>query len=149
MNPELVFARTAEGERLARSPRQIGSYGHRATLLLVDGQITVGELQRRFGATLPIETVLGELERDGLVFPKAGMEVVKVVQEEAGHTTDAAALGLDPLFAPSVEHLAEQHLQVWVEDEALPEPTLVRAQAARAAPRSEERRVGKECRSRW
>ena len=129
MNPELVFARTPEGERLARSPRQIGSYGHRATLLLVDGQITVGELRRRFGETLPIETVLRELEHDGLVYPKAGIEAADQLAEVA--LPEDMAPSLDPLFDPAVEHIAERHIQTATEPAERREPTLVRAHTAR------------------
>lgn len=56
---------------MARTPRQIASYANRATLLLLDGQINVGELLRRFGETLPIEDVLLQLEQEGLIHPKA------------------------------------------------------------------------------
>lgn len=109
MNPELVFCRTPEGERLARTPRQIASYANRATLLLLDGTIPVGELLRRFGETLPIEEALAELERDGLVYSRVG----------AGEAPTADALpveegpldfGHDPLFDPGLENISEAGL---------------------------------------
>jgi hypothetical protein len=136
MNPDLVYARTPEGERLARSPRQIGSYGHRATLLLVDGHITVGELESRFGTTLPIEKVLEQLEHDGLVVVKEGAETPEEAPD-AGAPADLSALDLDPLFDPSVEHIDPEHLEGPEEQEERREPTLVRAQAALAPGKDE------------
>ena len=130
MNPDLVYVRTPEGERLARLPRQIPS-GQRATLLLVDGNITVGELRHRFGATLSIDTALEQLERGGLVCVKAGAEV-REEPIEPNEPEDASALVLDPLFDPAVEHVAIEHLghEVQAEREERLEPTVVRAHAA-------------------
>jgi hypothetical protein len=138
MNPDLIYARTPEGERLARSPRQIGSYGHRATLLLVDGHISVGELQHRFGTTLPIEKVLEQLEHDGLVHVKAA-EVSEDAPDE-GSPGDLSTVEFDPLFDPAVERITAEHLtgQVEVAEKGeRREPTLVRAHAALHLPEDE------------
>lgn len=119
MNPDLVYVRTPEGERLARTPRQIASYAQRATLLLVDGHLNVGELLRRFGETLPIEEVLETLERDGLVHPKSeGGEAPAA--PPAPEPDDVLAFGQDPLFDPQVEDITEERLI----REAPPEPAL-------------------------
>src|SRR5574337_995187 len=115
MNPDLIYCRTPEGERLARSPRQIASYSQRATLLLLDGQIGVGELVRRFGETLPIEEALEQLERDGLVYPKAAGEPEGI---PAGESDLLPAFGKDPLFDPEVDEITEERLV----REAPPEP---------------------------
>ena len=64
---ETVFSRTTEGEARARQPRSISSLELRATLLLVDGKLSVRELKQRFGASLEIESAIGELHRLGLI----------------------------------------------------------------------------------
>lgn len=119
MNPELVYCRTPEGERLARSPRQIASYANRATLLLLDGQISVGELLRRFGETLPIEEALGQLERECLIHLRAGGGVAEEVVD-VGDPGELPAFDQDPLFDPEIDRISEEQL---VRD-APPEATL-------------------------
>jgi hypothetical protein len=133
MNPDRVYVRTPEGERLARSPRQISSYAQRATLLLVDGQINVGELLRRFGETLPVEEMLGELEREGLVHPRTAAGELPV-EPAPGQSDELPGFGQDPLFDPEVEGITEERLiqEALSEpgpelmDEARREPTLAR-----------------------
>ena len=61
-----VLIRTDEGESAARQPRRVASNRARAALLLLDGQLSVGEMKRRFGETLEVEDALMELLRDGL-----------------------------------------------------------------------------------
>jgi hypothetical protein len=126
MNPELVYCRTAEGERLARVPRQIASYAQRATLLLLDGQISVGELVRRFGETLPIEEALEQLERNGLAHLRETPGNA-VESPEFGDSADVPVFGPDPLFDPAVDEISEERLV----REAPPEPTLEDRQEVR------------------
>ena len=64
---DTVFSRTTEGETRARQPRSIASLELRATLLLVDGKLSVRELKQRFGASLEIEANINELHRQGLI----------------------------------------------------------------------------------
>jgi hypothetical protein len=137
MNPDLVYCRTPEGERLARSPRQIASYANRATLLLLDGQINVGELLRRFGETLPIEDSLDQLEREGLVHPRTAAGEAEAVLD-VGEPDVLPAFDQDPLFDPEVEDISEERLVMTappdsvaeVQGDQRKEPTLVQAQAA-------------------
>lgn len=131
MNPELVYCRTPEGERLARAPRQIASYAHRATLLLVDGHIDVGELQRRFGESLPIEETLTQLQSDGLIHPKEEPWPPAAEPPATAEPEGLPPFAQDPLFDPAVEIVPDQ----WSRQEPSPEsepdrrePTLVRAQ---------------------
>lgn len=63
---ESVLVRTSEGEAAARQPRRVASNRARAALLLLDGQLSVGEMKRRFGDSLEVEDALMELLRDGL-----------------------------------------------------------------------------------
>ena len=63
---ESVLVRTEEGEAAARQPRRVASNRARAALLLLDGQLSVGEMKRRFGESLEVEEALMELLRDGL-----------------------------------------------------------------------------------
>ena len=63
---ESVLVRTEEGEAAARQPRRVASNRARAALLLLDGQLSVGEMKRRFGESLEVEDALMELLRDGL-----------------------------------------------------------------------------------
>ncbi len=58
--------RTEEGEAAARQPRRVASNRARAALLLLDGELSVGEMRRRFGESLEVEDALMELLRDGL-----------------------------------------------------------------------------------
>ncbi len=107
MDPELIYCRTPEGERLARAPRQIASYSQRATLLLIDGQISVGELSRRFGETLPIDEALDELEAAGLIQAKGdGSRGTEWAPPEA----PVADFHEDPLFDPSIGAITEERL---------------------------------------
>jgi len=61
-----VLVRTEEGEAAARQPRRVASNRARAALLLLDGELSVGEMKRRFGESLEVEDALMELLRDGL-----------------------------------------------------------------------------------
>ena len=49
-----VLVRTEEGESAARQPRRVASNRARAALLLLDGQLSVGEMKRRFGESLEV-----------------------------------------------------------------------------------------------
>ena len=66
---ETVYSRTEEGEARARQPRSINSHELRATLLLIDGRLSVRELKRRFGTSLAIDTAISELLRLALIAP--------------------------------------------------------------------------------
>lgn len=95
---------------MARSPRQIASYASRATLLLLDGQINVGELLRRFGETLPIEEALAELEHEGLVHPRLSAGEEEPVPEAEAAEDPMPAFGRDPLFDPAMDNITEESL---------------------------------------
>ncbi|MBL8446631.1 MAG: hypothetical protein JNJ44_04370 [Zoogloeaceae bacterium] len=106
MDPEQIYCRTPEGERLARTPRQIASYSQRATLLLVDGQISVGELIRRFGETLPMAEALAELKEAGLIQAKGD----EPSEAAVGADTTATDFREDPLFDPALSEITVEGL---------------------------------------
>lgn len=64
---DTVYVKTALGDARAKQPRSISSHELRATLLLIDGRITVREMKRRFGASLAIDPAISELLREGLI----------------------------------------------------------------------------------
>ncbi|MCB1906341.1 MAG: hypothetical protein KDH15_03140 [Rhodocyclaceae bacterium] len=75
-----VLVRTDEGEAAARQPRRVASNRARAALLLLDGQLSVGEMKRRFGESLDVEDALMELLRDGLAVDRD--DAVSDLEEE-------------------------------------------------------------------
>lgn len=102
LDPDLIFQRTAQGEVLARTPRRVASHATRATLLLLDGHINVGELEHRFGDSISVADALASLEADGLV-----ERVVAHSQEEPfvaprDVAQDLAPALPDPLWAENV-----------------------------------------------
>ncbi|MBT0961369.1 AsmA-like C-terminal region-containing protein [Denitromonas iodatirespirans] len=64
---DTVYVKTALGDARAKQPRSISSHELRATLLLIDGRITVREMKRRFGTSLAIDPAISELLREGLI----------------------------------------------------------------------------------
>ena len=64
---DTVYVKTELGDARAKQPRSISSHELRATLLLIDGRITVREMKRRFGSSLAIDPAVSELLREGLI----------------------------------------------------------------------------------
>lgn len=126
---------------MARSPRQIASYSNRATLLLLDGQINVRELLRRFGETLPIEEALVQLEQEGLIHPKAAPGEEEPEPESEDFDNALPAFDQDPLFDPRMDHITEEGLVMTAPQEPLLElddvPSRAPAQVPAPAPRKE------------
>ncbi|KAA3653682.1 MAG: hypothetical protein DWQ11_06730 [Proteobacteria bacterium] len=75
---DTVYVKTELGDARAKQPRSISSHELRATLLLIDGRITVREMKRRFGSSLAIDPAVSELLREGLIQAKAAPAVVPV-----------------------------------------------------------------------
>lgn len=67
---DTVYVKTELGDARAKQPRSISSHELRATLLLIDGRITVREMKRRFGSSLAIDPAVSELLREGLIQAK-------------------------------------------------------------------------------
>ncbi|TVT50009.1 MAG: hypothetical protein FHP94_05145 [Denitromonas halophila] len=68
---DTVYVKTELGDARAKQPRSISSHELRATLLLIDGRITVREMKRRFGSSLAIDPAVSELLREGLIQAKS------------------------------------------------------------------------------
>ncbi|TVO53297.1 AsmA-like C-terminal region-containing protein [Denitromonas halophila] len=68
---DTVYVKTELGDARAKQPRSISSHELRATLLLIDGRITVREMKRRFGSSLAIDPAVSELLREGLIRAKS------------------------------------------------------------------------------
>ncbi|MEZ5609606.1 MAG: hypothetical protein R3E45_04035 [Rhodocyclaceae bacterium] len=87
---DTVYVKTELGDARAKQPRSISSHELRATLLLIDGRITVREMKRRFGSSLAIDPAVSELLREGLIQAKAAPAVVP---DEGEASEDAAPDG--------------------------------------------------------
>src|SRR2546427_5435393 len=91
----------------------------------------------------------------GVARPAQGCTCHGIAGTTSNTTTDVSVVGLPDAYVPGTTY----HLQAWVRGIALPAPRFAgfdleaTAGALHAldasAWRSEERRVGKECRSRW
>ena len=67
MEAQLIYAKTAAGEKALRQLRPPLQRELRAVLDAVDGAANAGELKRRFGDGVSIDAALEELERQGLI----------------------------------------------------------------------------------
>lgn len=103
---DTVFSRTIEGEARARQPRSISSLELRATLLLVDGKLSVQELKQRFGASLEIEAAIDELHRQGLISSLGAksdddVNIARVAEKTANQSSGIA--GLSAVLAARID----------------------------------------------
>ncbi|MCB1955128.1 MAG: hypothetical protein KDG55_05600 [Rhodocyclaceae bacterium] len=101
---ESVLVRTDEGEAAARQPRRVASNRARAALLLLDGQLTVGEMKRRFGESLEVEDALMELLRDGLAVDRD--DAVTDLEEEMPVVEDMIKPDEPPTEMPADPHVS-------------------------------------------
>ena len=100
-NDDSVLVRTSEGELAARQPRRVASNRARAALLLLDGQLSVGEMKRRFGETLAVDDALMELLRDGLAVDRDDVitdadDDLPVMNRQAGMEEPPTEMPVDP-----------------------------------------------------
>ncbi|MCB1886549.1 MAG: hypothetical protein KDH20_02975 [Rhodocyclaceae bacterium] len=99
-----VLVRTDEGEAAARQPRRVASNRARAALLLLDGQLAVGEMKRRFGESLEVEDALMELLRDGLAVDRD--DAVTDLEEEMPAVEAMVAKDEPPTELPADPHVS-------------------------------------------
>lgn len=105
---DTIYVKTELGDARAKQPRSISSHELRATLLLIDGRITVREMKRRFGSSLAIDPAISELLREGLIEARASGEAEAapaMALAEAGEASGEAALpeGRSHEVRPSAE----------------------------------------------
>ncbi len=99
-----VLVRTDEGEAAARQPRRVASNRARAALLLLDGQLAVGEMKRRFGESLEVEDALMELLRDGLAVDRD--DAVTDLEEELPAVEEMVQPDEPPTEMPADPHVS-------------------------------------------
>ncbi|MCZ4305837.1 hypothetical protein O4G98_13955 [Zoogloeaceae bacterium G21618-S1] len=103
---DTVYVKTELGDARAKQPRSISSHELRATLLLIDGRITVREMKRRFGSSLAIDPAVSELLREGLIQARPPAVHASVAVADREHEIgDAPVVVVDLL--PSKEMTAE------------------------------------------
>src|SRR2546430_6688270 len=138
--PVLIQAKDPAGFRLSKSKYLSGLQCHKRLYLAIHSPELATEPDEHTQAILDMGTTVGELARRR--FPGGVL-----VEIDHRHPTEAlrrtAALLQDPTVIAIFEGAFEfQDVLVRVD-------ILERVSQAQDGPRSEERRVGKECRSRW
>ena len=103
-----------------------------------------------------IMQILPAAENTGVVFVRTdlpGCPEIKALAENVSSTIKATTVSVDGAEVFTVEHLMAALSMMGIDncriEMSSPEPPVTDGSAAVFCERSEERRVGKECRSRW
>lgn len=142
---DTVFSRTTEGEARARQPRSISSLELRATLLLVDGKLSVRELKHRFGASLEIEASVDELHRQGLISSLGQKVGANANVDVAAERSSRPSLSIVEASAPLVVRIDDRPVATRAEPPTLrPFDATARGDAGVESPTSEPETANRE-----